>query len=74
MTDLDKFTDRDLLVRITMKVEDIEPRLKQVEDDVLTLKLASAKQSGMFAGAGKLWALLTSLPVGVAAFLFGQHR
>ena len=74
MTDLDKFTDRDLLVRITMKVEDIEPRLKQVEDDVLTLKLASAKQSGMFTGAGKLWALLTSLPIGVAAFLFGQHR
>ena len=67
-------SDREILVLIadrtrTMRdtLADHEKRLRLVEDRQLT-------QTGMFQGAGKLWGLLVSLPVGAAGFLFGQHR
>ena len=67
-------SDREILVLIadrtrTMRdtLADHEKRLRSVEDKQNT-------QSGQFQGAGKLWALLTSLQVGVAAYLFGQHK
>ena len=67
-------SDREILVLIAERTRtmrdtllDHEKRLRSVEDRQLT-------QTGQFQGAGKLWALLTSLPVGVAAFLFGQHK
>lgn len=77
MTDQDfeqNLSDREILVLIAERTRsmkdtlvDHEKRLRSVEDKQNT-------QSGQFQGAGKLWVLLTSLPIGVAAFLFGQNR
>lgn len=77
MTDQDfdrGLSDSQLLLVIAERVGtmketliDHETRLRAVEDKQNT-------QTGQFQGAGKLWALLSALPAGVAGFLFAQHK
>lgn len=67
-------SDREILLIIadrtrsmTNSINDHETRLRQVESKQQT-------QTGMFAGAGKLWSLLLGLPAGAVGYIFMQHK
>ena len=74
MTDLGQLTDRDLLVRIDTKLELLEPRLKAVEDKVLSLELGAAKSRGAFDAARMVWGLVLALPAGVVGAVVQAYR
>lgn len=72
MTDTEKLTDRELLIRIHTIVELQAPRILALEQDVTALKLAQARNGGMVAGAKALWAVLGALPASLAVYLLGN--
>ena len=67
-------SDREILVLIAERTRTMRDTLTDHEQRLRDVETKQNTQSGQFQGAGKLWALLTSLPVGVAAYLFGQHK
>ena len=67
-------SDREILVLIAERTRTMKDTLRDHEERLRDVESKQTAQTGMFQGAGKLWALLTALPVGVAAFLFGQNR
>lgn len=72
MTDPEKLTDRELLIRIHTIVELQVPRILALEKDVTELKLVQARANGMVAGAKALWALLGALPASIVVYLLGN--
>ena len=82
MTDMNNFSDRDILVRLDLgmtnvqtDITELKTHVGQVEaklsERITALERADDKRSGMFTGAKFLWGILTAMPVGVIAFLLG---
>ena len=77
MTDQDfeqNLSDREILVLIAERTRSMKDTLVDHEKRLRTVEDKQNTQSGQFQGAGKLWALLSALPAGVAGWLFAQHR
>lgn len=72
MTDPSQFSERDLLIRISTQLENMAPRLVEVERKIAALELRAASQGGMLSGAKLLYAFLATLPVGLIAYIFGN--
>ena len=72
MTDLEKLSDRDLLVRIHTILEMHEPRISNLETRMTNVELTQAKASGLLAGAKMLWALAGALPSSAVVYLLGR--
>jgi hypothetical protein len=82
MTDMNNFSDRDILVRLDLgmtnvqsDITELKTHIGQVEqklsDRITALERDADKRTGMFTGAKFLWGILTAMPVGVIAFLLG---
>lgn len=82
MTDMNNFSDRDILVRLDLgmtnvqtDITELKTRVGQVEqklsERITALERDNDKRSGMFTGAKFLWGILTALPVGAIAYIMG---
>lgn len=77
-------TDHDLLIRIDTKLDyfkrDMDALKATVRDEVqgltervTALEHTASRQSGFFAGSKAIWALLSQLPAGAVALLWGYQ-
>lgn len=66
--------DHDLLIRIETKLDIMMTDYGQLKDRVTALERSSDKQSGFISGGKFLWSLMTSIPVGVVAFILGGNK
>ena len=66
--------DHDLLIRIETKLDVFSEILHSVERRLTDVERDMNRQEGFISGGKALWALLGSLPPGIAALFLGMRQ
>ena len=64
--------DHDLLIEIRTKLDMFISNAAGLSARVTELERAADKQSGFWQGGRALWAFLTTIPIGLAAYFLGS--
>ena len=67
-------SDREILLLVADRTRVMRDTLNDHETRLRLVENSQTRQTGMFAGAGKLWGLLMGLPAGVVAAVLYKHQ